>query len=196
MLKIKRLLPLFLICLFSAINALANNLGPNNTLQLGQSIKSSTGNYTLTMQIDGSLAMYRQDGTKRYGMANNGKYAVMQSDGNFVQYGSFDALWQTATAGNPNSRIYVQDDGNLVVYSATGTPLWNIGVDTPLEDPSMPGDVVGRDLTYMGFLGHLGIWDGNKVLEANTGGNSAIRYVTLNQFKTATTYWVAVHLPR
>ena len=50
---------------------------------------------------------------------------VMQTDGNLVEYGNGRALWSTRTAGNPGATLDVQDDGNVVLYSADRTALWS-----------------------------------------------------------------------
>lgn len=55
---------------------------------------------------------------------------TMQSDGNAVVYNnaSGKACWSTQTNGRPGSYIYMQPDGNLVVYPAGvgmgGSPYW------------------------------------------------------------------------
>lgn len=55
--------------------------------------------------------------------------AIMQSDGNFVIYrrnnGSETATWHTYTYGNNGAFLALQQDGNLVVYSAQSRPLFN-----------------------------------------------------------------------
>jgi YD repeat-containing protein len=52
-------------------------------------------------------------------------YALMQTDGNFVLYNSASAsLWSTGTAGTNASSIFMQDDGNLVLYIFK----WSAGV--------------------------------------------------------------------
>lgn len=44
-------------------------------------------------------------------------HATLQNDGNFVMYNAASsALWSTGTSGTNASSIYIQDDGNLVVY--------------------------------------------------------------------------------
>ncbi|MFT4621411.1 MAG: hypothetical protein ACI8PZ_000063 [Myxococcota bacterium] len=50
---------------------------------------------------------------------------VMQGDGNLVLYQGALALWSTMTHGNPDAWAAMQDDGNLVVYAASGWPLWS-----------------------------------------------------------------------
>jgi hypothetical protein len=48
---------------------------------------------------------------------------VMRPDGDAVVYGP-DARWATRTTGAGN-RLYLQTDGNLVVYSTAGRALWS-----------------------------------------------------------------------
>lgn len=108
------------------------------------------------MQVDGSLVLYRADGSIRYSMDKLGSYAVMQADGNFVEYNSVGGpLWNTGTGGRcpcpnpPYVRVY--DDGNLTVnygfppQAQTGL-LWQLGPDpTPngtangVSEPVYPG---------------------------------------------------------
>ena len=56
--------------------------------------------------------------------------AIMQADGNFVIYdiedGSPIPVWSTNTAGNPGAYLNVQDDGNVVIYSASNAVLWSL----------------------------------------------------------------------
>ena len=52
-------------------------------------------------------------------------YATMQTDGNFVLYNSSNsALWSTGTGGTNASSIFMQDDGNWVLYVFK----WSAGV--------------------------------------------------------------------
>jgi hypothetical protein len=70
--------------------------------------------------------------------AKKGLVATMQADGNLVVYGQGflcspsacsllnpnAALFASNTAGVPGARLVVQNDGNVVIYSPTGQPLW------------------------------------------------------------------------
>ena len=63
---------------------------------------------------------------------------VMQPDGNFVEYGIYDAtlpqditqgqyitpLWASNTRGMGTVRCNMQPDGNLVLYAANGQAIW------------------------------------------------------------------------
>jgi subtilase family serine protease len=79
---------------------------------------------------------------------------VMQPDGNLVMYRKRDgkAIWSTGTSGHSGAYAYMQTDGNLVVYSSTGTALWSTHTN-----------------------GHSGAYavmqnDGNFVVYTSTGG--------------------------
>ena len=93
------------------------------------------------MQTDGSLVMYRSDGSVRYSMAKRGKFAIMQSDCNFVQYSSempdaSAAIWHTGTWNQcPGpGHLVITDTGDLRIDWFTSTPymggsVWSIGAD-------------------------------------------------------------------
>ncbi len=58
--------------------------------------------------------------------SGNGTYrAVMQSDGNFVEYKGTTVCWATGTSNHSGAYIFMQHDGNLVLYSSTGSVLWS-----------------------------------------------------------------------
>jgi hypothetical protein len=115
------------------------------TLNAGDSVHSSNGHVSLTMQSDGNLVLYYSPfGTWSQAIwASNtgmpGSHAIMQDDGNFVIYappcttvlgvpvcpivGGGAALWATGT--NPNgSYLWVHDNGNLTVNDAGSSRLW------------------------------------------------------------------------
>jgi hypothetical protein len=56
---------------------------------------------------------------------------VYQSDGNLVLYRTSDnaPLWATNTAGKNAWRVYMQPDGNFVVYEAYRKPVWASNTD-------------------------------------------------------------------
>ena len=98
------------------------------TLQQGQYLTSSNGQYQLIMQGDGNLVEYMQghalwnSGTSGHA----GAYAVMQGDGNLVVYQGSTPLWNAGTGGHLTGNYYlaVQSDANVVVYAPGGSPLW------------------------------------------------------------------------
>ncbi|NHZ78458.1 hypothetical protein F2P44_04040 [Massilia sp. CCM 8695] len=173
----------------------ASRMGHYENLQKGQYLQSPGGAYSLMMQTDGSLVMYRRDGTVRYSMGKHGQFAAMQGDGNFVLYSAFTVkLWQTNTAGQGGMYIEILDDGNLRIMplGPVQWPVWEIGAERHDQDPTQAGDIVGRDLDVpgAGFAGHIGLWDGTQVYEAMGGQpQNAIRTSSLNEFKSASKYW-------
>lgn len=179
----------FAMCMQST--TAGDTLYPNTTLYMNQYIESGAGNFRLIMQGDGNLVMYRKDGTPRWSTGARGYNSIMQWDGNFVLYSALrTSQWNTATDRNPGARLVVQDDGNLVIYAQDNRALWNIGTDTE-KDPKHIGDAVGRDLDIpgLGWVGHIGIWDGKQVIEVVNGSSNAVRFQSMNQFKSASPYW-------
>ena len=100
------------------------SIKPGEGLKAGESFESCNGDFTLDMQTDGNLVLYRnekQGSVARWSTATNrtdGYVAVMQKDGNFVVYGRHsNALWNSRTEGHSDvSEVAVQGDGNLVIY--------------------------------------------------------------------------------
>lgn len=150
--------------------------------------------YTMPAQLN----LRRQDGSVRWSTRAPAQDVYMQTDGNFVTYAFGKPTWHTGTYGNPGAYLAVQDDGNLVVYSATGRPLWNIGADFyGRENPREVGDIVGRELNIygVGWVGHLGIWDGREVAEVLGDRANAAGFTPLQDFRLAAQYWGAVNMP-
>ena len=105
-------------------------LTANHQLNAGQSLASCNGDYSLDVQGDGNLVLYKS-GAALWSSGTAGtsaSEAVMQGDGNFVLYNSSGtAEWSSKTNGNNGASLAVQNDGNVVIYSATGTALWSTG---------------------------------------------------------------------
>ena len=111
-----------------------------NVLFTGNELRSANGTFQLAFQeADGNLVLYIDDplANPDAGLINRAIWsaftqnqaasiAIMQDDGNFVVYESFqNHFFDTHTNGHPGAFIIMQDDGNLVVYDADGvTPLW------------------------------------------------------------------------
>jgi hypothetical protein len=111
-----------------------DRLNPDDSLAVGGSITSQNGRFTLTLQNDGNLVLYRVAGSARWATGTDGRAAaraIMQGDGNFVMYGpSGEYIWDSATDGHPGAWLIAQDDGNLVIYDPAGNPLWSTGTHT------------------------------------------------------------------
>lgn len=101
------------------------------------------------------------------------------------------AIWYSNTQGNPGSILAIQNDGNLVIYSPTGVPVWNIGVDTGWANPTKKGDVIGRDLNVPGvsWVGHIALWDGSRVIEVLNQSGNAVHFNSIDTFKNTSPYW-------
>jgi hypothetical protein len=113
-----------------------------NAIFANDMLISFNGTFQLVMQeSDGNLVLQINDPdtNPNAGMINRpvwsaytqnraASYAVIQDDGNFVVYDSFqNALWDSGTFGRQNFSgfIIIQDDGNLVLYDSDGaTGIW------------------------------------------------------------------------
>jgi hypothetical protein len=64
---------------------------------------------------------------------------------------------------------------------------------TTVKDPTNQGDIVGRDLlvTGLGWVGHVGIWDGTQVIETLNDIADVIQVNDLGSFKLKSVYWGA-----
>jgi hypothetical protein len=179
----------FLVHSFSLANDTLSTMGMVDKYHPLVSVPN--GYYALTMSPDGTLQVIRNNGSVRYRMASGGDFAVMQPDGNFVEYKNPGiGLWATMTNnGLPNS-VTLYDDGDLAVRTPgpASKVIWNLGSDPIWGDPTKVGDVVARDMAYpgLGILGHVGIWSGTQVFQATlpqNGSNNAISTIDLFNFK-------------
>lgn len=96
----------------------------------GRSLQSPNGLYTLAMQTDGNLVLYGNDGQWLWHTNTFGKpvtQLAVQGDGNLVLYTATGYVWASGTHGNNGTGGFfqVQDDGNVVYYSAASRPIWN-----------------------------------------------------------------------
>ena len=117
----------------------ANEISTGQSLQIGQSLNSNDGKYSLVQQADGNLVLYRTaDGNVMWTSYANGTYAVIQGDGNFVQYNASGvAVWSSGTGGhayNANYKLGVANNGPIYIQDGNSKAiLWS----TPI-DPSAP----------------------------------------------------------
>jgi LysM repeat protein len=105
----------------------------------GESLTSSNGAYTLTLQDDGNLVLASR-GHAIWASGTDGQDVVraeVQSDGNFVLYTADKPVWHTDTKGKKNPRLVLQDDRNLVLYGADG-PAWSTKTETDAPPPPEP----------------------------------------------------------
>jgi len=105
----------------------------------GESLTSSNGAYTLTLQDDGNLVLASR-GHAIWASGTDGQDVVraeVQNDGNFVLYTADKPVWHTDTKGKKNVRLVLQDDRNLVLYSADGA-AWSTKTETDAPPPPAP----------------------------------------------------------
>jgi LysM repeat protein len=114
----------------------SDTLTGGQKLVKGESLTSSNGAYSLTLQDDGNLVLASR-GHAIWASGTNGQDVVraeVQSDGNFVLYTADKPVWHTDTKGKKNVRLVLQDDRNLVLYGADG-PAWSTKTETDAPPP-------------------------------------------------------------
>lgn len=163
---------------FGAASAAAASdvLLPGGTLTAGQFLTSADGHYELTLQGDGNLVLYLLNGAgapraiwQSDTSGDIGDRAVLQSNGNLVLVdASGQTLWSTNKTAAGCTNLKVQDDGNLVLYTATSA-YWDTGTVTHGMSPGdrlMPGEAIFAPEEHY-ELAMQG--DGNLVLYSPTG---------------------------
>ena len=138
-LKLKRVLKACSIVLFGLLlsgpilNA-KHILQQGEVLYTGESLVSQNGKYSLSLQSDGNLVVYRDGAaavwhtnSHNQGHAGNRKL-TLQEDHNLVLYNSNDNgfVWSSGSQnkGHANMAFLVmQDDGNAVLYCGD-EPIW------------------------------------------------------------------------
>jgi LysM repeat protein len=117
----------------------SDTLTGGQKLVKGESLTSSNGAYSLTLQDDGNLVLASR-GHAIWASGTDGQDVVraeVQSDGNFVLYTADKPVWHTDTKGKKNVRLVLQDDRNLVLYGADG-PAWSTKTETDAPPPPEP----------------------------------------------------------
>ena len=119
--------------------ATGSAIKPGEVLHLEDSIQSTSGRITLTLESDGNLSLTRETVRRGPGEAeplvthlwstatgNKGvAVCIMQKDGNLVLYDTAaKPVWASGTAGYLGASLSVQDDGNVAILDAIGHPFW------------------------------------------------------------------------
>ncbi|MFF2628694.1 trypsin-like serine protease [Kitasatospora griseola] len=148
-------------------------LNSDTKIKSGQWVQSQSA--VVEMQQDGNLVRYRRsDGTATWQTStggNNGAWAYVQPDGNFVVYKSdgnpagsgTGFLWGSNTWGRDGAFLKLQDDGNFVLYKkgaaeTVANSFWSTGTFRP-ESKLAAGQQVYTTTTRLAMQ-----WDGNLVL--------------------------------
>lgn len=105
-----------------------DTLGPGDSLDTGEALKSPSGRFQLVMQGDGNLVLYRDGPHAVWSTSTSGAgmRAVLQADGNLLVGNAAGVHWVTGTQGLDGGTLHLQDDGNLVLYYA-GRAVWSQG---------------------------------------------------------------------
>jgi nucleoid-associated protein YgaU len=118
---------------------MSDTLTEGQKLVRGESLVSSNGAYTLTLQEDGNLVLASR-GVALWDTKTSGQDVVraeVQSDGNFVVYTADKPVWHSDTKGKKNVKLVLQDDRNLVLY-AGDAPAWSTKTETDAPPPPAP----------------------------------------------------------
>ena len=102
-----------------------NILNSGQTLPKGGTLVSPNGTYTLTMAVDGNLILTK-NGTEIWETGTSGTHVVcvMETSGDLFVNGIIP--WHSGTF-SPGAYLELQNDGNLVIYSAAGVQIWSTG---------------------------------------------------------------------
>ena len=125
----------------SASTSAPSDLGPRlsagQTLRAGQALTSPGGQYQLTVaDEDGTPVPQVHSRTCGWLVDQNMLEAAvpaesgelrMGDDGNLTLVQDGQVTWSSNTSGNPGAFTVMQADGNLVVYTAAGRPVFNTG---------------------------------------------------------------------
>lgn len=151
----------------------------------GQSLYTTNGWFRLTMQTDGNLVIYDKTGAALWSTNTQGSaahYAYFQEDGNLVLYDNATGVTVPASnfptgtgqilCSNTNAsklfkgqslyskngwyRLWMQTDGNLVIYNKANRVIWNT-------------NTAGTSAHYAYFQA-----DGNLVLYDNSSANGGV----------------------
>jgi len=131
---IKYINTLFLMALLFTINALAfapveNRLMVGQRMKVGEKLESRNGQFYAMLGKDGTLGVYRKEGTLLWSSETNdpgAAYFGLERDGNLsVRRKDGSKIWQSHTVGGKGTYLIMQDDGNLVIYVETpASAIW------------------------------------------------------------------------
>jgi hypothetical protein len=109
-------------------NQFGDYLSAGDELHPEQELRSPNFQYSLKMQGDGNLVLYRvRDAHPLWatGTASSGaSVAKLQGDGNLVlSTAAGDPIWASGTGAHVGVTLKLQDDGNVVLYRGAA-PIW------------------------------------------------------------------------
>ncbi|MCW2530246.1 MAG: D-mannose binding lectin [Pseudonocardiales bacterium] len=164
----------------------AATLTSGKTLTDGQSLTSANGLWSFFMQDDGTLAVYGPGGILHWtsNTPNHAGAKLTLIDGNLAAT-SVTGVKYFSTGTTTGSTLIMQDDGNLVLYSAGSAVLWVTTPSSPRPNGAIfQGDKLTAGQSVFSASGAFTLTqqdDGNLVLygggvarwSANTRGRAA-----------------------
>jgi hypothetical protein len=147
-------------------------------------IENSFGQFRLVLRHNGNLELLDQAGRmlwQSHSHGHGGTPILFMRSGELVVYESaFGELFTTNTGGHPDGELRVQDDGNVVIYTRDGRPIWATHTVyhtleapshlDPMQNLSSPN---GRYRLRLGGDGNLVIYDehaGRPIWATHTAG--------------------------
>lgn len=103
------------------------SLRSDERLRRWGSLLSQDDRFQMWLQGDGNLVLYRRHGATLWASnTGDGVVLINQTDGNLVLYRADGTpTWARNTAGQGPSTLWMQEDGNLVLYrNSDGKPTW------------------------------------------------------------------------
>lgn len=161
---------------------MSDTLKVGESLTADQSLASAHGFARLTFQADGNLVLTcsRPAGWSNQWATNTAGLGAdrctLQADGHLVLAKGDTPVWSTPVGDVSETRLDIQDDENVVIYTAANTPIWasNTSLDgTPIQGP-------GPQVWYLFQAVRHGIPD-PETLQANYGGWAAVTHLSDEQ---------------
>ena len=152
----------------------------SNTLTANSSLTSANGDYRLLMTADGDLVEQSLHGISPilFGI-NMGGYlgggnASGEEDtvtGTYVG-STVTQIWDSGTSGNPGAQAVLQNDGDFVISSASGTALWSS------DTSGNPGATlsVQNDGNVVLYAGGQTLWSTKTVSPIDSHGNGYVNF--------------------
>jgi len=133
--KLKALVFAGLTLMAAAAQAITfgNTLNANQIMGSGDNLLTNNGYYSLAMQSDGNLVIYRLVGGSATPLWSTGRagtyaYVAMQNDGNLALYKSNNTWsWTSNTGGRPvdsRYKLVLQENGELNIYDPSNNIIW------------------------------------------------------------------------
>jgi hypothetical protein len=109
------------------------------SLRDGQGLTSANGRFFASLQRDGNFIIFGPDSQADWATSTGGRTGAamyLQSDGNLVIYGGTGAVLFTPGVA-AGAYLAMQSDGNLVLYTASWQPVWSASAGSPWISPQL-----------------------------------------------------------